>query len=219
MSQSSFDRLSGGALILGGLLATAAILVHPDTPLSARNLPVHLALYSAVMLSLLGLPAVGRRLAQRAPGLGLLGMVLFFIGLAFEDPLHAALAFTVEPTLAANPATRSLFEGPPPGLLAPLQIGAIPFILAGLLLLTIAILRSHLLPRWLAWPLSLAFALIPASLVLQALGTLMAVALYSSVAALGWALLTNPPLAEGSTEREPGRPSRPLSSQPNSVRS
>jgi hypothetical protein len=58
---------------------------------------VHIALYAGVMLVLLGLPALGARIATRARRLGLPGMALLLLGLAFEAPLHSVIEFAVPP--------------------------------------------------------------------------------------------------------------------------
>jgi hypothetical protein len=154
MSASSLFRLSGISLILGGLLGTFAVALHPSNMIDPANIPVHLALYSAVMLIALGLPGLYARQAERAGVLGLIGTVVLFFGLVFVDPIHSVLEFTVVPMLGADPATRPLLDGPPPGLMGPLLM-AVPVLLIGLLVMAIASIRAAVFPRW---PAALAVA-------------------------------------------------------------
>jgi hypothetical protein len=115
-------------------------------------------------------------------------MVLLFLGLAFEDPIHSVPAFTVVPLLAANPTTRPMLAGGPPGLTGPIHLLAIPVIFAGLILLAISIWRSGVLPRWLAVPLVTTVLLIPLGFAVPPFRDVGPALLYLSVAALGWAL-------------------------------
>jgi len=189
MLSTAFARLSGIALLLGGLLGFAAIIVHPQDPRDSANLPVHVALYTAVILVLLGLPGFGSRVAHGNDWLGLAGMVVLFVGTAFEDPLHSVLFFTAVPVLVASPAGQQLLADPPPGLLLPMQMAAGLLIVVGIVITTIAILRHPGLPRWTivlpllaAAALVLGFALPPANQVAAA-------AFYLGFAIWGWSLL------------------------------
>jgi FtsH-binding integral membrane protein len=154
MSPSTLYRLSGISLIVGGLLGTVAVALHPSNMIDPANIPVHFALYWAVMLTALGLPALYARQAERAGVPGLIGTVLVFFGVVFVDPIHSVLEFTVVPLLGADPATRPLLDGPPPGLMGPLLL-AVPVLLVGLLVMAIASFRAGVFPRW---PAALAFA-------------------------------------------------------------
>jgi hypothetical protein len=49
------------------------------------NIPVHLALYAAVILIALGLPGLYARQAERARVVGLIGTVLLFFGLVSQS--------------------------------------------------------------------------------------------------------------------------------------
>lgn len=188
ISHPAFYRLSGIAMLAGGLLATVAVAFHPEDPFNPRNVPVHLTLYTGVMLVLLGLPGLGARIASKSPVLGLTGMVLLFLGLAYEDPLHSVIEFTVIPTLAANPATRPLLDGPPPRTLLLFQNLALAPLAIGLILLAIAIWRTSALPRWLAIPMLATIVLVPVSFAVPPLGPAGPGVLYLSLAAAGWTL-------------------------------
>jgi hypothetical protein len=154
MSNSTLFRLSGISLVLGGLLGAVAVALHPSNMIDPVNIPVHLALYSAVMLIALGLPGLYVRQAERSGVVGLIGTVVLFFGLVFADPIHSVLEFTVVPVLAADPATRPLLDGPPPGLMGPLMI-AVPVLLIGLIVTAISSVRAGIFPRW---PAALGFA-------------------------------------------------------------
>lgn len=186
MPSSAFTRLSSLALVIGGLLATVAMIFHRPDLGDPLNVPVHLALYTGVMVALLGLPGLGAKLATRSPRLGLAGATALFLGLAFEDPIHSVLTFTAIPVIASDPATRPLLDGPPPGLMGPIQMLAIPVLFAGLILLAIAIWRTGVLPRWLVIPLIGTVLLIPLAFADTPFGIVGPVLLYLSLVALGW---------------------------------
>jgi hypothetical protein len=184
-----FTRIGGAAILLGGLIAAVALIFHPDDIAAPRSAPTHLALYVAVLLLLFGLPGLGRILAQRSRVLAAVGTVLLFFGLAFEDPLHSVLAFTVIPVLAADPNTRSLINGPPPPILEVLQFGSAVPILAGLILLAVAVWRTAVLPRWTIGALLIAIVGLALAVALPPSGPIGPILLYLSLATLGWPLL------------------------------
>lgn len=192
MAPSTLYRLSGLALLIGGLLSTGSVALHPPdgNMVTAINVPIHVALYAGVMLVLFGLPGLCARVAQRAGALGLVGSVLLFFGLAFEDPMHSVLEFTVVPIIAANPATRSLMDGPPPGLFMPLQMLGVLAIFAGLVVLAVAVLRTGVLPRWLAAPMILTVVLVPLGFAVPPMRELGPALLYLTLAGLGYPLLS-----------------------------
>lgn len=81
MSSSTVYRLSGIALLIGGVLAAIGTIgqAFNDTPLSPLWIPVSLAVSIGLLLVLLGLPAVYVRQMRRAGMLGLIGFILFFL--------------------------------------------------------------------------------------------------------------------------------------------
>jgi hypothetical protein len=125
MSTPTLFRLNGISLLLGGLLGAIAVALHPVEMTDPTSVPVHLALYAAVMLVALGLPGLYARHAARTGPLTLIGTVAVFLGLVFADPIHSVLAMTGIPVFAADPATRALLDGPPPGLMG-LLLAAVP---------------------------------------------------------------------------------------------
>lgn len=203
VSAPTLSRLSGLALLLGGLLGTASVALHPadGNMVDPINVPIHLALYAAVMLILLGLPALCGRLASASGVPALAGTVLLFFGLAFEDPLHSVVAFTVAPALAANPATRPLLDAPPPGVTLPLMMAAGFAIFAGLIVLAIAIVRTGALPRWLAAPMLATVILIPLGFAVAPLREVGPALLYLTIAGLGYPLAAQPAHAAAGAER------------------
>jgi hypothetical protein len=189
VSPATLFRLGGVSLLVGGLIGTIALTVHPDRiddPLSA---PVHLALYSAVICSLLGLPALIARQAERSGITAVIGGVLLFFGLAFEDPLHSVLAFTVVPVISANPGAQSLLNSQPPAL-GILQTLALVAIAIGLALVVATTLRSPVPARWPAIVWLLALIALLGSFVVPPLRTVGPVLLYLGLASFGVALLS-----------------------------
>src|SRR5437588_8666172 len=106
MSTASLWRLCGVPLLLGGLIGAVCQYLHPDTANNSLFVPLHLALFAAVMLVLLGLPALVARQIERSGPLGALGGACLFVGLACVDLLHSVLVFGMLPALASDPRTQ-----------------------------------------------------------------------------------------------------------------
>ena len=197
MSISVLFRLSGVSLLLGGLLGGLAVAFHPSNMVDPVNVPVHLALYTAVMLIALGLPGLYARQADHAGTLGLAGLVALFMGLVFGDPIHSVLEFTVVPVLAQSAAGPRLLDGGPPGLMGPLMV-AIPILLIGLLTTAITSFRAGVLPRWPAVVAVAAVFLVPVGFALSGRGPNAAAIfnvgpalVYLSMAAWGYVLIAD----------------------------
>lgn len=162
-------RLGGTAMLLGGLLGALGQAVHPADPEGPAALaeyaraaqPVHLLLYFAIMLILLGLPAVYARQSHKAGLLGLAGFVLMFIGLPLMDLVHSVLDFMLLPALVARVPDQIMpifmFAGEDPVAAAMTNV-APPILLLGAILLAISTLRARVLSPWPAWLLLLAMA-------------------------------------------------------------
>lgn len=155
-------RLSAVALVVGGLIGAAGQVFHPADPAGPDQLPqyaqasqpLHLLLYFAVMLILLGLPGVYARQSDKAGLLGLVGFLLLFFGLPFTDLLHSVVDFTILPALVAQapdlamPVLTAAFEEPS---WAVLQMLGFPLLGLGVIVFGIATIRARVFPRWTGW--------------------------------------------------------------------
>lgn len=194
MSSQTLFKLSGLALLIGGALGALAVAFHPANMADPANIPVHVALYTAVVLVALGLPGFYAKQAQHTGLPGLLGFLALFFGVLFADPIHSVLEFTVIPVIAADPALQPLLDGPPPGLMGPLMI-FVPVLLLGLLITAIVSLRAGVFPRWPAVVALAAVVLVPLGIAVTGDSTESIVSevgpalLYLSMAAFGYVLL------------------------------
>jgi len=199
MSTKTLYQLSGLSLVLNALLLLIGLILHPvDTGVTTVKDPLILASYLlgffAVLFTLLGLPGVFLRQADRSALLGLLGMLFTFFGIAILDGTHSVISFAVLPILATSPATAaqlvSLDTAIQQGLLGTLVTVGAPMVLLGLLLLGIATLRAGIFPRWVGIVLIVVVPLIPFSFVVPILSNAGLDLPYFAFAAAGFVLLT-----------------------------
>src|SRR5258706_3244404 len=192
MSSSTLYRFSGGALLIGGVLAIIGQLLqiladHPGTPLWIPG--TWLAL-GGTLLVVLGWPGVYFRQVHRAGRLGLLGFVLSLVALLILVGIQTVDAF-VTPALAASAATRPL-----------LDFGAIPALnvfelLCGLLLVIgpflfgMATIRAGVLPRWTALILIVGSVATLATVLLHNWNTVSTAILFLAIGCFGFVLWSN----------------------------
>jgi hypothetical protein len=199
MSTKTLYQLSGFSLVLSALLLLIGLILHPvDTGVTTVKDPLILASYLlgffAVLFTLLGLPGVFLRQAERAGLLGLLGMLFTSFGVAILDGTHSVISFAVLPILATSPATAaqlvSLDTAIQQGLLGTLVTIGAPMAFLGLLLLGIATLRAGIFPRWVGIVLIVVVPLIPLSFIVPILSNVGFELPYFAFAAAGFVLLT-----------------------------
>jgi hypothetical protein len=147
MSSTTLYRLSGISLLIGSLL-----LIIGDIPdsftgngqASAISTTSALIRLIGAMLIALGLPSMYARFAGRAGVLGLIGFTCTFFFFLMAVVSETIVIFTL-PLLLAH----GLLNGgaPPLGLLITSLADAVLALVGGVLL-GIAIMRTHMLPRW-----------------------------------------------------------------------
>jgi len=184
MSSSALVRAGWFGLLIGGLIGARLVVIRPQEITDPMNGPVHVAVFLNVLLVLLAWPAA---LAPQVGRTGILRPIVYtfvFLGLALEDITHSVVEMSVVPVLASDPSTRllladdswaatALMQGPY-GLMMTL---ALPLILVGLVMFSIATLRARALPKW------------PAVLHLAAAATLALIIVFPPLGAIGPALL------------------------------
>lgn len=146
MSSSTLYRLSGIALLIGGLLATIGILVEGfnENLLSPIWLPAGLLLMIGEMFFTLGLPGLYTRQAREVGIVGLIGFVLFFFSALLFGVVTSTLYTFIFPWLTQS-APKLGIDGPPAlGLLFAVS-GLMSLI--GSLLLGVATIRAGILSR------------------------------------------------------------------------
>lgn len=158
MSSSNLIRWSGGALLLGGIFLAIATVIHPknddflDPTVVFDNtwVPAHALFMVAVIMLLPGFIGLYIRHAARIGVMGLIGVLLSFLGGALFIPVFFLDAFVV-PAIAENPAGKALLD--PAGPLLGGTLGLI-FLLAALIfvvgsvLFGFVIVRAGISPRW-----------------------------------------------------------------------
>lgn len=201
MKSSNLIRLSGLALVLGGLLAIVGSLLEPDSggleyatdPLTVSS---HLLGAAAVLLVMLGLPGLFAFQAERAGILGLIGTVALFFCFPLLDLTHDFVDAAVRPALAAIPEAAPLLAegGPFDEALARGPVGNIvslagPALLLGLILLGVATIQAGVLPRWTGALLIVAALSVPLGFVVPALEGVAFAFPYAALGCAGLALV------------------------------
>ena len=155
-------RLSGVSLLLGGALGALAQLIHPADPqgpadwpqYAQAGQPLHLMLYFAVMLVLLGLPGMYARQSDKTGLAGLAGFLLLFFGLPFVDLIHSVINFSILPSVVAQAPDQAMdvinaaIADP---AWAILQSLGFPLLGLGVIITGITTIRARVFPRWTGW--------------------------------------------------------------------
>lgn len=205
VSPQTLYQLGGVVLLLGGALGALGQVIHPTDPDGPAAIaeyiragePAHVVLFFAVLLILLGLPAVCVRQNHKAGLLGLIGVVLVFFGLPLMDLVHSVGFFTLLPALLARvpdqimPIVMTADEEP---VHAALMMTSAPTLFLGTLLLAISTIQARVLSSWPAWLLLIALAGIVIEPFLNIPDTgveYTAVLFYLGLAGLGIALLAD----------------------------
>lgn len=160
MSSRTLFRLSGFALIAGSILLAAGyavssllLLQGPMGMYTAGSaVPAYVLRIAGATLVLLGMPALAVRIARgtRAATLGIIGLIMTFIGLAtVEVGMNSIFAYVFS-ALASDPATQAVVNGlnanKPLGIQIAFPIGLLLEIF-GPLLLGISIMRARSFSR------------------------------------------------------------------------
>lgn len=174
------QRISGLALVVGGLGGALVPLLHPahgpgyySNPLTTLS---HLLLFAAVLVVSLGLPGLYAFGTDRRAS-GLLGVCAVFTGLWCLDGSHGLIDGAVIPTLATTqPAVASIL-GPgrssqdllATGPLGPITGAGAGMFIVGSLLLGAALVCTRGFPKFAGWAVALGWVLMPPSFVFSVL--------------------------------------------------
>jgi hypothetical protein len=199
MTTTGLSRIASLALLVGGSAGALVQSIHPDSLTDPLSPPVHLVLFFAVTLVVLGIPALVTRQSERAGVLGVLGAALLAIGLLMNDLMHSVLDFTIVPVLASDPSTLPLLadgswldQALGQGAFGILLTVSIPMIVVGVVALSSATLRAGVLPRWPALMHIVALILVLAFSLLPSFGKIDVVLVYLGLAGYGWVLVAEP---------------------------
>jgi hypothetical protein len=155
------DRILGAAMMVAGAAMAVAGAVHPEDSAAGMVVPiwgpVHTVFYLAIFVSLIGVIRIYALALPQWGWFGLVGFVLFALGIAgFEGVM--LLEAAVMPVLAASDTTRALTEMSGALMTGPLGMWflfiAVTFSL-GAILFGLMLLKVRALPRW-AGPLLVA---------------------------------------------------------------
>ena len=147
MSSSTLYKLSGGALMIGGLLAAIGSLLEAfvTDPLSPLWLLAVVPLFIGALFVLVGLPALYIRQVVKMGTLGLVGFVLLFVGQAIVGIGGGVVDLVALPWLATV-GPHLLNSAPPPAGIVYFLAGIV-LLLLGSIMFGIATLRAGILPR------------------------------------------------------------------------
>ncbi len=183
MSQQTLQRLSGVALLVGGLLFAIGNLLHPIDPspskahASATWMAAHVTFMVGMLGILLGLPTLYTRQAERAGLLGLLGFIAFFLGIASNLTRVWFEAYAVP--MLDETAIEAVETGPG----VPFMVAGGLLFLAGQIAFGIATYRARVYPPAAALVLIGSGVVLP--LALGMTGTVMGLLISAAAAVLG----------------------------------
>ena len=217
MAKRTLYVLSGISLIIGGTAGVVAHILHlqyhptyPEQvlPYVTKSEPVHVLLFAAVLLVLLGLPGLLIRQHERAGVLGLLGFALVYFGLMLAEGLHCVLEFGIYPAMAHKipnemiGVVNHMYESGSPYAHFEMAGGAL--LLLGVLILGISMLVARVFPRWtallfLATDVTAALAFIPSTHWL--IGGRFPLMLYLAFVAVGYSVIARAAAAQIDIEK------------------
>jgi uncharacterized membrane protein len=206
MSSRTLYRLSGLALLLGGVIAAVFNVVNtvafpsnsassdPKVVTAAPWQIVNLIVFFAGVLVLLGLPGAYLRQARQTGALGLIGFILIFTSWILVGLFTNIVHLLVDPTLATVALNQA--QGNDSAVQFVLFGAALVIWTFGLLLFSIATLRARVLPHMAA--IMLLVALVCSLVIIAPLSSLLNVILGAAgfvlsnlaLAWFGFALLT-----------------------------
>lgn len=142
MTTNALYRLSGFALLLGGLLAAIASLIRGfvDNPLHPFWVPASAFYLVGNILILLGAPAIFTVQAKKASKLGLIGLILFMVEGLLLGVANACIDIFILPWMAQN--SHALQSAGYPNMMILSMLGGILGTI-GVILLGVASLRAR----------------------------------------------------------------------------
>jgi hypothetical protein len=223
MTLAQLRRLSGWALVLGGLAAlignVATGVLFPDNfnPTYAGNplfVPLNLLALLGTLLLVLGLPGLYAARRVELAVAGFVGIVLIAVTAMLFGVFFGLFALIVEPFLSAQ-APQLLSGDPPASLLVFLVVSTIIQVV-GSILFALPMLRGALQPRWAGYVLVISAVLAVVSFLANgpasgsgALAVVLNVAspvlLLVVLAWLGYQLLAAPALAASASDADLAR--------------
>jgi hypothetical protein len=156
MSGTQLARLSGAAVVVGAVLAAIGVIIstfvfpegmNPSYPANPLFVPLNLSTAVGAIFLLLGLPGLYASQATRSGVIGVLGMVLVFIGIAIFGIFLSLLSALIFPFVATQAPQLAQSNEPPPGLIPVFVLGTAVTTL-GPILFGIPMLRGEVLRRW-----------------------------------------------------------------------
>ncbi|MET0187839.1 MAG: hypothetical protein ABW212_02500, partial [Pseudonocardia sediminis] len=159
MTRQRLLVLGGYALIASFLLSLAGGMLHPVVDgrshsvaaLTAPGTPWgQLLIYAGALALMFGLPAAYSWLGPRVGVLGFAGFSLYFLGNALSAQAHLVVEAMVAPEIARRapelvPDDGSIVASP---LFGTVQLTGGLVLMAGLLVMGIALVRQSVVPRW-----------------------------------------------------------------------
>ncbi|GAA2542574.1 hypothetical protein [Pseudonocardia hydrocarbonoxydans] len=151
--------LGGHALIASFVVSLAGGLAHPVVDGDAHSVAsltaaaspyAQILIYVGALLLMFGLPAAYAWLAPHVGRLGFAGFSLYFLGNAVSAQGHLVVEAFVAPEIARRapelvPDDGSILDAP---LFATVQVVGGLVLVAGLVVLGVALLRTPVVPRW-----------------------------------------------------------------------
>jgi len=195
MSASNVIRWAGLSLVVAGVLNVITPMIHPPNDPSSVALSswtiAHYLLLGGAVFALLGVSGMYARQVEEAGLLGLVGFLMFYVGLAVTAGffLFEALVMPVLATEAPQSIAGFLPGIDDFGVLGPAILLAVLLYSIGGLLFGIAIIRAGILPRWAAILFVIGIvATVVLSLVSETVGRTSGVLYGVGLAWLGYAL-------------------------------
>jgi hypothetical protein len=148
LTEQSFIRLSGLALVVGSAVSVLLLLVGAITAYITQ--PIYIAseylVAAATVVLLLGLPGVYASRAQGFGVVGLIGMALVFTATVMVGVFANLYGAMVDPWLTTEAPNLANGFGPPP-LFAYFNVAEVALVV-GSVLWAIPMLRGRVSPRW-----------------------------------------------------------------------